>query len=86
MEDLAGCLCLKLYLFVGLSEAAMVESYMSAMKTLYPTKENRIKFLSDADDCPAPVDPEVTASPADPEVTDSGQQSYSRSYQVLYCL
>ena len=40
----------------------MVEEYMSTLKTLYPTNENRIRFLNEADDHSDPTYTENTGS------------------------
>ena len=48
--------------FTGQSETAMVEEYMSTLKTLYPTNENRIRFLNEADNHSDPTCTGNTAS------------------------
>ena len=70
----------------GLSEAAMVEEYMTTQQILYPTNENRIRFMSAADDCPEIVTPTVNHKTTNSAATTGLLLGATSQLKPLYCL
>ena len=64
----------------------MVEEYMTTQQILYPTSENRIRFMSAADDCLEMVTPTVNHKTTNSAATAGLLLGSTSQLKLLYCL